>query len=67
MPLRRKIPYSRLRWFGHLQRRDENKLNNVYQKNGDIKDRGQEKDGYIKLRWRDMVQEDYREKRWWRL
>lgn len=27
------------------------------------KDRGQEKKGYTKLRWRDMVQEDYREKR----
>ncbi|KAL1447386.1 hypothetical protein WDU94_015651 [Cyamophila willieti] len=48
-PLGKKIQESRMRWYGHIERRDE---------------KGKRKRGRPKLRWRDKVEEDLREKGW---
>ena len=57
----KKIQESRLRWFGHLERRD---WSYVGKKVEDLSIEGRRKRGRPKLRWRDKVVEDLREKGW---
>ena len=59
--LGRKIQESRLRWFGHIERRDENYVNRKIE---NLEVGGRRKRGRPKLRWRDKVREDLREKGW---
>ncbi|KAL1454137.1 hypothetical protein WDU94_010418, partial [Cyamophila willieti] len=60
-PLGKKIQESRLRWFGHVERRDESYLGKKVEK---LNIGGKRKVGRPKLRWRDKVEEDLREKGW---
>ena len=60
-PIGKKIQESRLRWFGHVQRRGEDYVGNRV-KNMEIE--GLRKRGRPKMRWKDKVAEDLREKGW---
>lgn len=60
-PLGKKVQESRLRWFGHVERRDECYLGKKVEK---LNIGGKRKVGRPKLRWRDKVEEDLREKGW---
>ena len=60
-PMGKKIQESRLSWFGHVERRDESY---VGKKVEDLSIEGKRKRGRPKLRWRDKVEEDLREKGW---
>ena len=58
-PMVKKIQESRLRWFGHVKRRDESY---VGKKVEDLSIEGRRKKGRPELRWRDKVEVDLREK-----
>ena len=57
--LGKKIQESRLRWFGHVERRDESYIGKRIET---MNIEGKRKRGKPKLRWRDKVQGDLREK-----
>ncbi|KAI5715080.1 hypothetical protein M8J77_010243 [Diaphorina citri] len=60
-PIGKKIQESRMRWFGHLERRDEDYIGKQIEK---LEIRGRRKRGRPKKRWKDKVNEDLREKGW---
>ncbi|KAI5707701.1 hypothetical protein M8J77_008053 [Diaphorina citri] len=60
-PLGQKIQESRLRWFGHVERRDEEYVGKRVESLGIG---GKRRRGRPKMRWRDKVEEDLREKGW---
>lgn len=60
-PLGKKIQESRLRWFGHVERRDESYIGKRVET---LDINGKRKRGRPKLRWSDKVEEDLREKGW---
>ncbi|KAL1460643.1 hypothetical protein WDU94_012606 [Cyamophila willieti] len=62
--LGKKIQESRMRWFGHVDRRDECNIGKQLEQ---IVIEGKRKRGWPKLRWRDKVEEDLREKGWRRV
>ncbi|KAL1464843.1 hypothetical protein WDU94_004454 [Cyamophila willieti] len=50
-----------MRWYGHIERRDESYIGKQVEK---LSIEGKRKRGRPKLRWRDKVEEDLREKGW---
>ena len=58
-----KIQESRMRWFGHLERRDEDYIGKQIER---MSITGKRKRGRPKMRWKDRVNEDMREKGWHR-
>ena len=56
-PIEEKIQESRLRWFGHIQRRKEDYIGKRVER---IEIGGRRKRGRPKTRWRDTVREDLR-------
>lgn len=60
-PLSRKIQESRLRWFGHVERRSENYVGKRVWR---LEVPGKRRVGRPKLRWRAKVTEDMKEKGW---
>ncbi|KAL1447748.1 hypothetical protein WDU94_000621 [Cyamophila willieti] len=57
-PLGKKIQESRIRWFGHVERRNKSYISKRVEK---IVIEGKRRRGRPKLRWRDKVEEDLRE------
>ena len=60
-PMGKKIQESRLRWFGHVERRDWSYVGKKVQ---DMSIERRRKRCRPKLRWRGKVEEDLREKGW---
>ena len=60
-PIGEKIQESRLRWFGHIQRRKEDYIGKRVER---IEIGGRRKRGRPKTRWRDRVGEDLQKKGW---
>lgn len=62
-PIGKKIQESRLRWYGHVQRRGEYYVGRRVE---DLEIEGSRRRGRPKLRWKDKITGDLREKGWHR-
>ena len=60
-PVGKKIQESRLRWCGHVQRRGEDYVGKSV---GDLEIEGSRRRGRPKMRWKDRIAGDLREKGW---
>lgn len=60
-PMGKEIQESRLRWFGHVERREDWYVGKKVER---IKIGGKRKRGHPKMRWKYKVAEDLREKGW---